>query len=329
RIWSDVDYEREGKQVKYLHLHHSVTRSAYGDLMIPIAVIRNGDGPTAFLMAGNHGDEYEGQIALCKLIQKLEPKDIKGRVIILPTANLPAALDSARVSPIDQGNLNRAFPGDPDGGPTRQIAYYIDSILFPLADIYHDLHSGGSSLDYVPFVSIHESADSRINERGMAALRIFGAEHAIVWTATKDLRYSTNAAMHRGVVALGSEFGGGGAVNVGALRMVERGLINLLRHVGIMAGAPEPAARPTRLMRVGGKEDFVYAPEPGLFEPAVPLGAWVERGQPCGQVHFVDNPGRAPVMCHFGNSGMVICQRHFGRVERGDCVAHLANDLKA
>jgi hypothetical protein len=329
RIWTEIDYARDGKQIGWLHLHHSVTRSAYGDIMIPIAVIRNGEGPTAFLMAGNHGDEYEGQIALVKLIRSLEPGQIKGRVIILPAANMPAALDGARVSPIDQGNLNRAFPGDPDGGPTRQIAHYIDSVLFPMADIYADLHSGGSSLDYVPFISIHECDDAGINERGMAALRIFGFEHAIVWTANKDARYSTNAATRRGVVAIGSEFGGGGAVSASALKMVERGLINLLRHVGIMAGQPEPAPKPTRLMVVRAKEDFVYAPEPGLFEPFAELGQWIEKGQTCGQVHFVDNPARPPVPCHFKNAGMVICKRHFGRVERGDCVAHLANDRPA
>jgi predicted deacylase len=329
RIWTEIDYEREGKQIGWLYLHHSVTRSAYGELMIPIAVIKNGKGPTAFLMSGNHGDEYEGQVALAKLIRSLEPNRIKGRVIILPAANMPAALDGARVSPIDQGNLNRSFPGDPDGGPTRQIAYYIDSVLFPMADLYADLHSGGSSLDYVPFISIHECADASINARGMEALKIFGAEHAIVWAANKDARYSTNASTLRGVVSVGSEFGGGGSVSVSSVRMVERGLINLLRHVGIMAGKPELGPKPTRLMVVGGTEDFVYAPEPGLFEPFAELGQWIGKGDPCGQVHFVDNPARAPVPCFFKNSGMVVCKRHFGRVERGDCVAHLANDRKA
>ena len=126
RIWTDVDYEKPGKQVGWLNLHHSVTRSAYGNIMIPIAVVAGGRGPTALFMAGNHGDEYEGQIALCRLIRELEPSEIQGRVIVLPAANLPAALDGARVSPIDQGNLNRSFPGDPDGTVTEQIAYYIE-----------------------------------------------------------------------------------------------------------------------------------------------------------------------------------------------------------
>ena len=91
-LWSEVDFNRDGKQVDWIYLHHSVTRSAYGEIMIPITVVKNGSGPTVLLMAGNHGDEYEGQIALVKLIRWLEPDHIKGRVIILPAANLPAAM---------------------------------------------------------------------------------------------------------------------------------------------------------------------------------------------------------------------------------------------
>ncbi len=169
RLFSDVDFERNGKQVGWVHMPHSVTRSAYGNISIPIAVFKNGTGPTAFLMAGNHGDEYEGQIALCKLIRTLDPARLQGRVIIMPAANLPAALASARVSPIDQGNLNRAFPGDPDGTPTEQIAYYIDQVIYPITQYHHDLHSGGSSLDYIPFASMRKTNDAQLDARTRGA----------------------------------------------------------------------------------------------------------------------------------------------------------------
>ncbi|MBM3511806.1 MAG: deacylase [Alphaproteobacteria bacterium] len=329
RIESGIDFDKDGKQIGWLGLPHSVTRSAYGRIMIPIACVRNGAGPTAFFMAGNHGDEYEGQIALVKLIRALEPGEIKGRVIVLPAANLPAALDSARVSPIDDGNLNRCFPGDPDGSVTQQIAYYIDTKLFPRADLFHDLHSGGSSLDYVPFASMHEGADEALNRKCRDALVAFAPENALVWKLGHDIRYSPAAAMRRGVASLGGEFGGTGSVNRPALAQVERGLRRLLVHLGI-AEKPKAwaqAAMPRRLS-VPGQDWFVYAPEPGLFEPATDLGENVRKGQLCGHVHFVDNPARAPVPCHFKEDGMVVCKRHFGRVERGDCVAHLAVDEK-
>ena len=329
-IFTDVDYQREGKQVDWLNLPHSVTRSAYGAISIPIAVIRNGQGPTVFLMAGNHGDEYEGQIVLAKLIRELEPAHIKGRVIILPAANLPAAMDGARVSPIDQGNLNRAFPGDPHGTPTFAIAHYIDSILYPMADFHHDLHSGGSSLRYLPFCSTRQSGDPALDGRSMAALRAFDAPLSLVWAYNPENRLAGAAAARRGLVSLGGEFGGGGNVDRASLAMLDRGVRNFLQFSGVMADSETlPAPRGTRLVEVNSRDHYVYATEAGLLEPLVDLGAEVRQGDLAGQIHFVDNPARAPVACHFRRSGMVVCQRHFGRVERGDCVAHLATDVQA
>lgn len=146
RIAAEVDFTRNGRQNGYLRLFHSVHSSAYGFIPIPIVVLKNGDGPTALLVSGTHGDEYEGQVALCNLAKSLDPARIKGRVIILPAANFPAAVAGRRTSPIDEGNLNRLFPGDPDGTVTQQIAYHIEHELVPLADLVCDLHSGGSSL---------------------------------------------------------------------------------------------------------------------------------------------------------------------------------------
>ncbi len=327
-IFTDIDYDAQGKQVDWLHLPHSVTRSAYGAIAIPIAVIRNGDGPTVFLMAGNHGDEYEGQITLAKLIRELEPNQIRGRVIVLPAANLPAAMAGARVSPIDQGNLNRAFPGDPHGTPTWAIAHYIDSVLYPLADYHHDLHSGGSSLKYVPFCSMRKSGEAALDTAAMAALRAFDAPLSLIWAYNPEGRLAGAAAARRGLVSLGGEFGGGGDVNRASLAMLERGVRNFLHFSGVMAKPPVKVEPPrgTRLMEVSSREHYVYARESGLLEPLVDLGAEVREGDLAGMIHFIDNPARAPEPCQFRRSGMVVCQRHFGRVERGDCVAHLATD---
>ena len=330
KIWTRVDYDKDGKQNGWLQLPHSVTRSAYGNIAIPITVIKNGKGPTVFLMAGNHGDEYEGQIALCKLIRALNPGDVQGRVIILPAANFPAAMAGTRVSPIDAGNLNRAFPGDADGTPTFAIAHYIDTVLYPLADFHHDLHSGGSSLQYLPFASMRKSGKPELDRRALAALKAFGAPIGLLWSFSPDLRLSSVSAVNRGLVSLGGEFGGGAAVSRAGVRIVEQGVRNLLAHAGIIeaAHAAGDFTGGVRLMELVSRDYYVYAPDAGLFEPAVELGDNVRAGDLCGQVHFVDNPGRPPESCHFDGDGMVICRRHYGQVERGDCVAHLATDVK-
>ena len=330
RLWTEVDFDKQGKQVGYLRLPHSTTRSAYGTIAIPISVIANGDGPSVLLMAGIHGDEYEAQIALCRLIRELEPEHVQGRIIVMPATNLPAAMAGTRVSPIDDLNLNRCFPGDPDGRPTEQIAYYIDSVLLPLCDVWLDLHSGGGSLAYVPFVSVHRFADEALNARNLAALKSFGSPYGIVWAFFDEPRMAKGCAERHGLLYLGSELGGGGSVNPEGVRLAYEGSLRTLRHVNALSPAapfrvPEPV--PTRLMEVGGRDYFVYAPAPGLFEPVRALTDTVERGARLGFVHFVDDPSRAPIAVELGHEGMIICMRHPGRVERGDCLAHVVTDL--
>jgi uncharacterized protein len=108
RLTAEIDFDRDGKQHGFIRLPYSVHRSAYGWIPIPVACVKNGDGPRVLLMAGNHGDEYEGQVALGKLIRSLEAEKVHGRIIILPSANFPAAMAGMRTSPLDEGNLNRS-----------------------------------------------------------------------------------------------------------------------------------------------------------------------------------------------------------------------------
>ena len=110
-----VDFDRDGVQHGHLRLPYSRDDSAWGSVMIPIAVIRNGKGPTALLTGGNHGDEYEGPLALFDLARTLDANDVSGAVIIVPAMNYPAFRAGTRTSPIDKGNLNRSFPGNRTG----------------------------------------------------------------------------------------------------------------------------------------------------------------------------------------------------------------------
>jgi predicted deacylase len=325
QIFTDIDYDRQGKQVGWLYVPHSVTRSAYGNIAVPIAVLNNGSGATVLFMAGVHGDEYEGQIALSRLVRDMDPSRVQGRVIILPAVNLPAALAGTRVSPLDGGNLNRAFPGDPDGSPTQKIAHYIDQVLFPISNFCHDFHSGGGSLDYLPFVSMRRTEDTDLNERTMRALLACGAEQAVVWTDGPARGFANWAAARRGVICLGGEFGGGGGVSRQGIALVERAMEGLLHHAGVVETELHPHPG-TRIWHVGDRSFYVLAPEAGLFEPFTELGETIGAGDLCGQVHFVDNPVRAPEPVVFRAAGTVVAKRRPGRVERGDCVAHLAQE---
>ena len=126
-------------------------------------------------MAGNHGDEFEGQVALAKLAHALRPEQVTGRIIILPMANAPAARAGRRNSPVDGLNLNRCFPGDANGSPTEMIAHYIETVLLPQCDAVIDVHSGGQSLRYVPSTHIRRSPDPARFARASALMAAFNA----------------------------------------------------------------------------------------------------------------------------------------------------------
>ena len=325
RITSEIDFDRDGKQVGFLRVPHSVHRSAYGWIPIPVASIRNGEGPRVLLMAGNHGDEYEGQVAHASLLRSLRPEDVRGRLIFLTSANFPAADAGMRTSPIDEGNLNRSFPGDNDGGITAQIAWYIEHVLLPQCDYVFDLHSGGSSLMYIPSGLSRRHADSERMARHLELLAAFGAPVSYVTDAPQgEDRTLTAAASRQGVIHLGSELGGGGTVTPAALRTAREGTLRALKLVGALtdsvAVTPAPASR---LMQVRGANYYTYAPEAGFFEPLVELGDEVVAGQEAGLIHFHDTPWREPAVARFERAGTVLCKRVPCRTRRGDCLFQL------
>ncbi len=329
RIHAEVDFDGDGSHTGYLRVPHSVHRSAYGWLPMPVVCINNGPGPSVLLMSGNHGDEYEGQVALCKLVQRLEHRDVHGRLVILPMANYPAARAGLRTSPIDGGNLNRSFPGDPDGTPTQMIAHFIAEVLMPRSDVFIDLHSGGSSLEYLPSVFAELESDGRLAPRVRTLVDAFGAPISQVYRARSDDRMAGATARAKGLTALSTELGGVGTVSPAALRVAEQGLGRVLHALGTLAAAsnlqPVPA---TRYLEVRGDQDYCYCPEDGLFEPLVELGEVVELGQPAASIHFPETPWRPPVTVEFASAGVVVCKRIPARAERGDCLFHLAAEWK-
>jgi predicted deacylase len=330
QIIPTVDFEQEGKQVGWLRMPHSVTRSAYGTLPIPIAVIRNGPGPLVMLSAGNHGDEYEGQIVLTRLIQQLQADQIRGGLIILPALNLPAVLAATRVSPLDIGNLNRVFPGDPDGGPTWKIADFVEQVLLPKVDVVADFHGGGASLDYRPHASTHfgPHAPDEHKRRSLEIVKALGVPHVMIFERRNKVIGLPDAAIRQGVISIGGEYGGMGSVSRPGVQLVQQAVDRLLACLGIKGELPADLPEP-EVLHIFGPAAYAYAPEPGVFEPATELGDQVCAGDLCGHVLFPENPARSPVPVFFEGEGAVVCKRHPGRVEAGDCVAHLAAPLNA
>ncbi len=326
-ITSEIDLNAPGKQTAFLRLPHSVHRSAYGSILIPIVAINNGKGPTALLIAGNHGDEYEGQVALGNLCRELDPKDIRGRLIILTMANLPAAMAGTRTSPIDQGNLNRSFPGDPLGTPTQMIAHYIEEELIPECDFVFDFHSGGSSLFYPATLLRGQGTTPSEREILPKLQQAFDAPYAWVFSGGGGLKSTARTAMgaagRKGVVTIMAELGGGGTVTPDILALTERGIKRLLHCIEMLPTYEPDSENGTRELQL---TDSVIAYDAGIFVPIFDTGDEVQSGDAAGEIHFPETPWRDPVIVHFKSDGMVLCKRVPGRVERGDCLFQVGSD---
>jgi N-alpha-acetyl-L-2,4-diaminobutyrate deacetylase len=329
--YTDIDFEKDGKQISFLNVPSSVHDDAWGVVRIPLTVIKNGSGPTVILEGGNHGDEYEGPIVLGEIIRELDPGRLSGRLIIVPAINLPAVEADHRVSPIDALNFNRTFPGNVYGTITEQISAYVHDELFPRADAFMDLHSGGSSLSIIPSAVVEPSEDPKLRDAIRAAVFAFGAPMNVVITNFGDPRTSTAAAVRAGLITVGTEMAGAGTVSPEAVSLCRRGVHNVLRHLGILEGdvAQTDVADARRLYAIAGPHCYVMATQAGVFEPFQALGMEVKAGGQAGRIHFLSDPGRNPETLHYGADGILYGRRHPGRVRPGNCCMVVASPVNA
>jgi N-alpha-acetyl-L-2,4-diaminobutyrate deacetylase len=317
-----VDFEQDGVQHGFLRLPWSRDESAWGNLMIPIAVIRNGRGPTALLTGANHGDEYEGPIALVDLARSVTRNDVRGRIIIVPFMNYPAFRAARRVSPIDGGNLNRLFPGRPDGTVSEKIADFFQRTLLPMADFVLDLHSGGRTLDFLPFAACHALEDKAQEARAIAARDAFSAPYAMTMLEIDAGGMYDTAAEALGKVFVTTEIGGGGTSTGRTVAIARRGVRNFLIHAGVLDGVAEHHA--SIELDMPSADCFTFSESEGLLEPAVDLGAPVREGDVIACIHPIDRLGAEP-RDYRAKLGGILVARHFpGLVGIGDSVAVVA-----
>ncbi|EXL06760.1 N(2)-acetyl-L-2,4-diaminobutanoate deacetylase DoeB [Aquamicrobium defluvii] len=317
-----VDFDRDGVQHGFLRLPYSRDDSAWGSVMIPICVVRNGEGPTALLTGANHGDEYEGPLALYELARTLEPGQVSGTVIIVPAMNYPAFRAGTRTSPIDKGNMNRSFPGRPDGTVTEKIADYFQRELLPRADLVFDFHSGGRTLDFLPYCAAHILPDKAQEAKAFAAVEAFSAPYSMKMREIDAVGMYDTAAEEMGKVFITTELGGGGTARAETVRIARRGIANVLRHAGILDGAVEKT--PTRWLDMPSGDCFIFAEEDGMFETMADLGEDVHEGMVIARIHSIGRTGGPPQEIRAKMSGL-LAARHFpGLIKTGDCMCVVA-----
>lgn len=322
QVHATIDYDADGVQHGYLRLPYSRDDSAWGSILTPICVIKNGAGPTAVLTGGNHGDEYEGPIALHHLARELDPLKISGRVIAIPSMNHPAVMAGTRTSPIDGGNMNRSFPGRADGTPTQKMADYVQRYLLPMADLVLDFHSGGKTLDFLPFAASHILDDKAQEARCRAARDAFNAPYSIEMREIDSRGMYDHAAESLGKTFVTTELAGGGTATPDTVMIAKNGIRNLLIHTGILQGTP--TRTPSITLTQPDDECFHFTETGGLVDFKIRLGQHVTKGDLIAEIWHLGSTGRAPFQVFAQRPGLLVARHHPGLIQPGDCLAVLA-----
>jgi predicted deacylase len=299
---------------------------------VPVATIANGhtlelvthtirggggDGPTLGLIAGIHGDEPLGVETIRRFVAELDPASFAGSLFVLPVANPYAFQALTRNTTVDMSNLNRIFPGDPDGMLTDQLAHAIVEQIVPNCDYLIDFHSGGN-LATVDYVYLHD-------DLGLA--EAFGCE--ILFHGPSFAGSLGYHAREHGVPTIVSELGGGQQRNEHYVQKGLRGIRNVMKKLEMLPGKPE---RPAQQVVVD--ELIVLRPHHGGLmlsevEPAR-LGESVARGTVLGRIvspyTFAE---LETVTAPFEPSLLVLVRESVTKVDPGDYGFMVANGATA
>lgn len=329
--FSHIDFDRPGKAHYEVAFHHDGT---WGNVLVPLTVINGhrGPGKTVAVFGGTHGNEYEGQVAVWRLAQELDPEKLAGRVLLLPRFCAPACDAGTRQSPLDGVNMNRAFPGDPRGTITYRIAHFATSQILGRADVVLDIHSGGRILRFPMVSSFHEVPD-RAQQREMAEVsRLFDTPFVMVYAKSMASGLLTDEAEAMGKITIGTEFGWGEATIREGVQHATVGTLNVLRHYGLLEGDFErvrPAGSDApRIIRAVNLEDYMPAPISGVYEPTVEPGIRVQAGDLVGRMYDFDYAASRPIEIRAPRAGWLLVVPFAAQVEKGQTVVVIADEVQ-
>ncbi|MEW5901223.1 MAG: M14 family metallopeptidase [Acidobacteriota bacterium] len=253
---------------------------------IPITIINGASkGKTLALIAGVHGYEYPPILALYRLKEMISAKELAGTVILVHIANLPSFQKRLiYYHPSDWKNLNRVFPGSPEGTLSQRTAFVLTEEIVKKCDCLIDLHCGDGNEALIPYTYWMISGDQKMDELTKAMALAFGLKHIIIdETRTKDLKdskYLGNTAILLGKPAITTESGYLGKTDEESICRNLDGILGVMKFFRMIPGLPAARSDPVWIDRY----EVVYSQTDGLFYPLTEMGHYVVRGEKVGYV---------------------------------------------
>ena len=248
---------------------------------VPVTVIHGAKpGPVLALVAGTHGYEYSPVLALNRMKPRIDPKKLRGTVILVHVANLPSFLKrTIYYNPWDWKNLNRVYPGKADGTNTERIASAITQEVIERSDYLVDLHCGDGNEALLPYAYWMTLDDPKLNEQAKQLVLAFGLSTIVVdKDRPRDPRasaYTSNTAMTRHKPAITIESGQLGSMSEEWIAPIESGVMNVLRHLKMIEGRATYVANPRWIER----SEVLRSPATGVLWPKAKLGKVVKKGE--------------------------------------------------
>ncbi len=245
------------------------------------------DGPTVLVDGGIHNAEYVGIECVTGLGRMLEPSDIRGILIMIHLVNVNGfKARTVSVSAADGKNLNRVFPGNPDGTYTDKLAYFMEKELFSIIDYYIDVHNGDWFEDLAPFIYCVGNGDQETTDRSVEMAKAADVPYYIISHSKQGGAY--NRAGILGIPSVLLERGCFGLWTPEEVFSSQKDVRNILRSIGSLDSSRFLNDRQNQIPRHMPHAHYIDAPRGGCWFPQKRAGQVVAAGELIGVMkdHF-------------------------------------------
>jgi predicted deacylase len=291
---------------------------------IPVIVVNGArPGPVLALVAGSHGTEYASILALQKLAQAADPAELSGTLIIVPLINVPSfAQKVPHLNPVDGKNMNRFYPGRPDGTQTERVSWAIAKQVVEKSDYLIDLHGGDLDENLRRYSYWATTGNETQDAASRAMVLAFGLDHIIMQDFRTPVTPGGAVTITRFAAGLGkpcvtAEAGHAGISDADDVNSLIQGCWNVARHLKMLSGPVSPVEHPLWLSRVS----IVTSELDGVFYPLVGPEAYVSQDMEIGYV--TDYFGKKVWEATSPIAGVVLYIGAVPSLRKGDTIAHI------
>jgi uncharacterized protein len=290
---------------------------------IPVIVINGAkSGPVLAMVAGSHGTEYASIIALEKLAQAADPAEISGTLIILPLVNVGSFSQKVpHLNPVDGKNMNRFYPGKPDGTQTERVSWAIAKQVVEKCDYLIDLHGGDLDENLSRYTYWGTTGNQAQDTASRGMVLAFGLDHIILQDFKAPAAAGANPLTHfassLGKPCVTAEAGHAGTTNAEDVDSLIQGCWNVARHLKMLDGKVTPVEHPLWLSRIS----VLSSELDGVFYPLVGPEAYVSQGMRIGYV--TDYFGKKIWDATAPIAGVVVYIGAVPSLKKGDTIADI------